>query len=96
MLIGAFIPAQVVVDTDETGALLLKKGQLKKRVTIIPLNKVASRQLKPGVIAAAEKLVGKENVTHALQLVGYDEEVEAVMNHVFGTTLICSGISNLS
>lgn len=80
-----------MVDTEETGAALIKKGQLKKRVTIIPLNKVASRQLNPSVIAAAEKLVGKENVTHAIQLIGYDKEVEAAMNYVFGTTLICSG-----
>lgn len=80
----------VVVDTEETGALLIKKGQLKKRVTIIPLNQVAARRLTPNVIAAAEKIVGKENVTHAIQLIGYDKEVETAMNYVFGSTLVCS------
>eukprot|EP00912_Choanoflagellata_sp_UC4_P001945 UC4_evm1s1248 len=30
----------VVVDTEETGKQLLKKGNLKRRVTIIPLNKI--------------------------------------------------------
>ena len=31
---------QVVVDTEVTGKALLSKGQLQKRVTIIPLNKI--------------------------------------------------------
>ena len=81
------------MDTEETGALLIKKGQLRKRVTIIPLNQVTARRLTPNVIAAAEKIVGKENVTHAIQLIGFDKDVEAAMNYVFGTTLICSGTS---
>ena len=32
----------VVVDNAETGTQLLQKGKLKKRVTIIPLNKIAA------------------------------------------------------
>lgn len=32
--------AQVVVDTDQTAKALLERGQLTKRVTIIPLNQV--------------------------------------------------------
>ena len=35
----------VVVDTNDTGALLLKNGQLQRRCTIIPLNKIAARSL---------------------------------------------------
>lgn len=35
----------VVVETEEVGKLLLSKGQLKKRVTIIPLNKIKSESL---------------------------------------------------
>lgn len=31
---------QVVVDTEQTAKALLSKGQLRNRVTIIPLNKV--------------------------------------------------------
>ena len=31
---------QVVVDTEQTAKALLSKGQLRSRVTIIPLNKV--------------------------------------------------------
>ena len=32
---------QIVVDTEATAKALLSKGQLQKRVTIIPMNKVA-------------------------------------------------------
>jgi len=35
----------VVVDTHDTGTKLLQNGQLKRRCTIIPLNKVAARAL---------------------------------------------------
>jgi len=33
---------QVVVEDERTGAELLKHGQLKRRVTLIPLNKVSA------------------------------------------------------
>jgi len=79
----------VVVDTEETGKQLLKNGQLKKRVTIIPLNKINKRTVDSKIIKNAERLVGPENVTLALSLVGYDEEVRSAMEFVFGSTFIC-------
>ena len=36
---------QVVVDTEVTGKALLTQGQLKKRVTIIPLNKIKANRV---------------------------------------------------
>ena len=39
----------VVVDNNETGAKLLKNGQLQRRCTIIPLNKIAARSLNADV-----------------------------------------------
>lgn len=79
----------VVVDSEQTGQKLLQKGKLKKRVTIIPLNKIQSHKLSSETVKQAEREVGKENVSLALSLVGYDEEVEAAMNYVFGSTLVC-------
>ena len=38
--------------------------------------------------------VGKDNVSLALSLVGYDEEVKAAMAYVFGTTFVCDGMDN--
>ncbi len=35
----------VIVDTEQTGKLLLKGGRLRQRVTIIPLNKIDAREI---------------------------------------------------
>lgn len=52
----------VVVDTEVTGKLLLEKGKLKKRVTIIPLNKITSRPISQKVLHHAEQIVGAHRV----------------------------------
>jgi len=84
----------VVVDTEVTGKKLISNGKLKRRYTFIPLNKIASRTLSNDVVKRAENLVGKDNVSLALSLVGYDEEVKAAMAYVFGTTFVCDGMDN--
>lgn len=78
----------VVVDNAETGTQLLQNGKLKKRVTIIPLNKISSFKASAEKVVAAQKIApGKVDL--ALSLIGYDDEVAAAMDFVFGTTLIC-------
>ena len=78
----------VVVDSAETGTQLLQNGKLRKRVTIIPLNKIAAFKASADKIGAAQKLApGKVDL--ALSLVGYDDQVSAAMEYVFGSTLIC-------
>lgn len=78
----------VVVDSSETGTHLLQKGKLRKRVTIIPLNKISSFRASVEKIGAAQNIApGKVDL--ALELIGYDEEVTAAMNYVFGNTLVC-------
>ncbi|KAL2040451.1 hypothetical protein N7G274_006894 [Stereocaulon virgatum] len=78
----------VIVDSSETGTQLLQNGKLKKRVTIIPLNKIAAFKASADKIGAAQKLApGKVDL--ALSLVGYDDEVSAAMEYVFGSTLVC-------
>ena len=79
----------VVVDTEVTGTELLQNGKLKKRVTIIPLNKIAAFKASAEKIGAAQKIApGKVDL--ALSLVGYDDEVSTAMEYVFGNTLICA------
>ncbi|KAJ6444517.1 nuclear condensin complex subunit Smc2 [Purpureocillium lavendulum] len=79
----------VVVDTEVTGTQLLQKGKLRKRVTIIPLNKIAAFKASAQTIATAQSLApGKVDL--ALSLVGYDDEVSAAMEYVFGNTLVCA------
>ncbi|KAF2188611.1 RecF/RecN/SMC protein [Zopfia rhizophila CBS 207.26] len=78
----------VVVDTADTGTQLLQNGKLKKRVTIIPLNKIAAFKASAEKIGAAQKIApGKVNL--ALTLIGYDNEVTAAMEYVFGSTFVC-------
>ncbi|KAF7542734.1 hypothetical protein G7Z17_g11322 [Cylindrodendrum hubeiense] len=79
----------VVVDSEVTGTQLLQKGKLRKRVTIIPLNKIAAFKASAQTIATAQKIApGKVDL--ALSLVGYDDEVSAAMEYVFGNTLVCA------
>ncbi|PVV03182.1 hypothetical protein BB560_002351 [Smittium megazygosporum] len=83
----------VVVDTDATGAKLLDKGKLVKRVTIIPLNKINPRIASINSLKAAKSLApGKVDL--ALSFIGYDKEISKAMEFVFGNSLICQGIKN--
>ena len=59
----------VVVDTEETGKQLLQRGKLKRRYTIIPLNKIASRSISGEAVKRAQALVsdtfnGIANLSH--------------------------------
>lgn len=88
------LPHQVVTDTEQTGKLLLQKGGLKRRVTIIPLNKISRHVVEASRVSKAQQLAGAKGGTArlALELVGYDEEVRAAMEHVFGSTLVCDSL----
>ncbi|XP_057727797.1 structural maintenance of chromosomes protein 2-1-like [Arachis stenosperma] len=79
----------VVVDTEDTGKQLLQNGKLRRRVTIIPLNKIQSYSVPARVQQEATRLVGKENAEIALSLVGYEEELKRAMEYVFGSTFVC-------
>ncbi|XP_077867621.1 structural maintenance of chromosomes protein 2-like [Saccoglossus kowalevskii] len=84
----------VVVDTEVTGKKILQKGELRRRYTIIPLNKISSRTLSNDVIKTAQNLVGKDNVHTALSLVGYKNDVKQALEYVFGTTLVADCLDN--
>jgi len=47
----------IVVDTEETAKDLLNKGRLKRRYTIIPLNKIAANSLRQDIVKKAQTLV---------------------------------------
>lgn len=79
----------VVVDTENTGKQLLQKGDLRRRVTIIPLNKIQSHVVPKRVQQSAARLVGEHNAELALHLVGYKDDVESAMAYVFGSTFVC-------
>ncbi|XP_069125858.1 structural maintenance of chromosomes protein 2-like [Argopecten irradians] len=79
----------VVVDTEMTGKKLLQKGELKRRYTIIPLNKISARSINAETVKRAEQLVGKENVNTALSLIGFEKDLQAAMEFVFGSAFVC-------
>ncbi|KAI0296748.1 condensin complex subunit SMC2 [Multifurca ochricompacta] len=78
----------VVVEDERTGKDLLERGGIKKRVTLIPLNKIRAFRLSAERLQSANHLApGK--VRPALSLVGYAEEVAEAIAFVFNDTLIC-------
>ncbi|KAK9146390.1 hypothetical protein Sjap_006293 [Stephania japonica] len=79
----------VVVDMETTGKQLLQNGDLRRRVTIIPLNKIQAHTVPSRIQNAASKLVGSGNAELALSLVGYEDEVKMAMSYVFGSTFVC-------
>ena len=82
----------VVVDSSDTGKQLLEHGKLRRRVTIVPLDKIDARRAPADKVAAAQKLApGKVNL--AVTMIGYDHEVEKAMEFVFGNTLVAADAS---
>ncbi|PNF31371.1 hypothetical protein B7P43_G10071 [Cryptotermes secundus] len=79
----------VIVDTEVTAKKLLQKGQLQRRTTIIPLNKIVGHSLDQSTVRLAQQLVGKENVHTALSLIEYDPAIHPAMQWVFGQMFIC-------
>ncbi|KAF9304322.1 Structural maintenance of chromosomes protein 2 [Mortierella antarctica] len=78
----------VVVDNEVVGSQLLERGRLRKRVTIIPLNKITAFKARAEKIATAQRLA-PEKVNLALSLIGYEDHLETAMCYIFGNTLIC-------
>ncbi|KAI8920694.1 SMCs flexible hinge [Entophlyctis helioformis] len=79
---------QVVVESEVVGSQLLQRGNLKHRVTIIPINKIKAFKVQAECIANAKRLA-PGSVDLALSLVGYPQELAVVMDYVFGSTLLC-------
>lgn len=78
----------VIVEDSESGSLLLEKGKLKKRVTIIPLDKIHPRVAKDSSIQAAKRMCpGKADL--ALNLIDFDNNLLKAMQYIFGNTFIC-------
>ncbi|CAL8085544.1 unnamed protein product [Calicophoron daubneyi] len=79
----------IVVDTERTSKLLLERGQLRRRVTILPLNQIRGTVVPPAVVKLAENLVGADKVATALSLVDYPPFLQPAMEYAFGNVLVC-------
>ncbi|XP_009987093.1 PREDICTED: structural maintenance of chromosomes protein 2, partial [Tauraco erythrolophus] len=84
----------IIVDTEVTGKKLLEKGKLKRRYSIIPLNKISARCVGQETIKLAKALAGCGNLHLALSLITYESELQKAMEYVFGATLVCNNIDN--
>ncbi|XP_054253606.1 structural maintenance of chromosomes protein 2 [Indicator indicator] len=82
----------IVVDTEATGKLLLQRGELHRRYTIIPLNKIAAVCVEPAKINLAKALAVHDNLDLALYLIEYEPELQKAMEYVFGGTLVCNSM----
>lgn len=78
----------VVVDNANTASALLERGQLKRRVTIIPLDKISTRSTPHETVAYAKNKC-PERVELALNLINFEEELHKAMSYIFGNTFIC-------
>jgi structural maintenance of chromosome 2 len=84
---------QVVVDEAITGKAILDRGNLERRVTIIPLDKIQPRRVTNSACVQAEKIAKDCNASAwpAIELVGFDEEVGNAIEYVFGTSFVVDG-----
>ena len=77
----------VVVDTEETGKALLK--EVARRVTIIPLNNINNH-----VFSKSQQQIAKNcgDAVLAIELVGFDKEIENAMKYLFGKKFVCENM----
>lgn len=82
---------QVVVDTEVTSKQIVQKGQLRTRMTFLPLNKMNARCVSESTIALAKEMAAAKGTTAhlALELVGFDEDVRKAMEYIFGNAIVC-------
>uniref|UniRef100_A0A1B6DSC9 Structural maintenance of chromosomes protein n=1 Tax=Clastoptera arizonana TaxID=38151 RepID=A0A1B6DSC9_9HEMI len=84
----------VIVDNDETSKKLIQKGQLQRRYTFVPLNKMTGRVLDAGKIRTAQQLVGADKVYPALSLIEYDRIYQPAMEWLFGQVFVCDNMNS--
>merc|ERR1712238_547070 len=84
---------QVIVDEAITGKAILDRGKLKRRVTIIPLDKIQPRHVTTAACNKAAQVAQNlgTKAWPAIELVGFDEEVRCAIEYVFGTTIVADG-----
>jgi structural maintenance of chromosome 2 len=79
----------IIVDTHKTAAVLFKRKCFDYMVTLLPLDKVYSKQIAEEKIESARN-ISKGGAVLALDLIEYDEAIEPAMRFVFGNILVCN------
>ncbi|KAG2388143.1 hypothetical protein C9374_000993 [Naegleria lovaniensis] len=79
---------QLVVDTEKTGKEVIEKGNISRRVTVIPLNNITyGKRFENQELL---KQVHNNNASLALDLINYESKVENAMKYCFGSTLVAT------
>ncbi|CAG9105406.1 unnamed protein product [Plutella xylostella] len=83
----------VVVDTEVTSKLILQRGRLEARTTLVPLNKIHAACIDDRTVRAAQEHGGgPDNVQLALDLVTYPAHCAPALRWVLGNTLVCKDL----
>lgn len=80
----------VITDNEETSKLILQRGQLQSRCTIIPINRIDGRSLDNNTIRLAQQVGGAGKVFAAMDLIEFDPELRPAMEWVFGQVFVCT------
>jgi len=81
---------QVVVDNEKTAKELIEKGNLTKRITLVPLNNITYNKRFEN--KELMQYVKQNNASLALDLINYNENVANAMKYSFGATLVSENI----
>ena len=73
----------VIVENEQVGKALLEHGELQRRTTFIPLNKISGNRIDSRIVEEAKRVGGRDNVWSPLDLIEYDEYLEPAMCHLF-------------
>ena len=81
----------VVVDSEQTCKALLRDGKMRRRVTLLPLDKIQGKKLSEfqvrEALAIAAQLRGE--ALPAIEAVAFVDEVVKAVEYVFGTSFLC-------
>ena len=56
------------------------------------MDKIQARCITPNELKTAQKLVGRENVFRAIDLIEYRSELKGAMEFIFGSTLVATNL----
>ncbi|KAK9172958.1 RecF/RecN/SMC N terminal domain protein [Cryptosporidium meleagridis] len=84
----------LVVENHEIGKKLLSSGLIKKRITIIPLDKIMDPSIPEKTLNSARTLINCNSrddlrVLSAMDILKFDKELEPAIKFCFGHTIIC-------
>ena len=90
---------QVVVDEAITSKALIAKGNLRKRATFIPLDKITvGRRVTDPTMERASNIASSNDASawRALDLIGFEEDVRQAIEYTFASSIVVDGPANVA